>query len=337
FIFRLPPRRIDDVPPFVLDLVQPRLKFGLLFLQILQHRVDGDALFADVLAGALDFVEQIIGDEVLSRYHAPCRCDNFRVQAQPLGNRQRVRASRQADDQAVSRAQRFEVKLDTGIAYAGSLYSVDFEFRVMGRHDGCDAAVLQMIEQRPRQRRTFRRVGSRADFIQQHQRTLVGFAQDADGIGHVRRKGAEILLDALLVTDVGVDALEYAQFGVLHRQMQTALRHHRQQTNRLERDCLAAGVRPGDDQHPRIRVKLYINRHDIAGQQRVTRPDQPDGAAGFVAFRAQRHEYRLNRLEVFGIARFGKHQINVPQHLYCPHNVFRFLADALGQRRQNPP
>ncbi len=63
----------------------------------------------------------------------------------------------------------------------------------------------------------------------------------------MRREGRERLLDRLLVTDIGVYALEQRQlctFG--SRNVQSSLSHRDQQSNRFEGDCFAARVGAGN-------------------------------------------------------------------------------------------
>jgi hypothetical protein len=121
----------------------------------------------------------------------------------------------------------------------------------------------QVCQDGARQRRAFDRVGSGPEFVQDDERPRVGLPQEADDVGHVRREGAERLLDALLVADVGVDAVEDAQHGFGgRRDVQPGLGHQRQQADRLERDGLAAGVRPGDDQRVGFLVQFDVYRHD---------------------------------------------------------------------------
>ena len=76
---------------------------------------------------------------------------------------------------------------------------------------------------------------------------------------------AERLLDGLLVADVGIDGMEERQLrAALGRDVQPALGHERQQTDRFQGDGLAARVRPGDDDGPRSRPGI-----DIDGNNRV--------------------------------------------------------------------
>ena len=87
------------------------------------------------------------------------------------------------------------------------------------------------------------------------------------------------MLDRLLVADIGIDRVEDAQRRAgMGRDVQPRLGHQRQQTDRLERHGLAAGIRSGDHQHKGVRIQLEIDRHHRQlVEQRVPRLDQPDG------------------------------------------------------------
>ena len=57
---------------------------------------------------------------------------------------------------------------------------------------------------------------------------------DIDNVAHVRGERRQILLDALLITDICEDIVEDSQAGFLHRRdMQTCLSHERKQSQCL--------------------------------------------------------------------------------------------------------
>ena len=156
--------------------------------------------------------------------------------------------------------------------------SESLQLRVMGGHEGGDAACEQVREDGTRQGGALLRVRARAEFIQDHQRTLVGFLQDMDDVGDVAGEGGEGLLDGLLVADVRVDGGKAGQFRAgLGRDVQPALRHGGQQANRLKCDRLAAGVGAGDDHcecaGERVNIGGY---HRFRVQQWMAGVDQSD-------------------------------------------------------------
>ena len=68
-------------------------------------------------------------------------------------------------------------------------------------------------ERCPGQGQSFLRVGAGAQLIKQDQVARGGAFQDAHDIGHVRRKRAQALLDALLVADIGVDCFKQGELA----------------------------------------------------------------------------------------------------------------------------
>ena len=84
-----------------------------------------------------------------------------------------------------------------------------------------------------------------------------------DDVGDVAGERAQALRDRLLVADVGEYRLEHRDLRILgDGDEQAGLRHQRQQPRRLQRDGLAAGVRPGDHQDVHRR-----NQRDVDGNR----------------------------------------------------------------------
>ena len=98
------------------------------------------------------------------------------------------------------------------------------------------------------QRRALFGIGGRAQFVEQHQRMRGRVVRDEIDVGDVRRKRGQVLLDRLVVADVGEDGVEDRQLGALGRNRNSRLRHQRQQSDGLQRDGLAAGVGAADDE-----------------------------------------------------------------------------------------
>ena len=132
-----------------------------------------------------------------------------------------------------------------------------------------------------RQSRTLNRVGTGTQFVKQHEVALPAAVHDGhDGL-HVRGERGQALLDALLVTDIGVNMLKQADFRLLvRRDMQAAGSHERQQTEGFERNRLAAGVRAGDDERVVIIADGDVDRHGLVLiEQRMARAKQLAAAA----------------------------------------------------------
>ena len=122
---------------------------------------------------------------------------------------------------------------------------------------------VELVEDRPAERRPFGRVGAGAQLVEQDERLLGRLGEDLRDPPDVRREGRERLLQALLVADVGEDVVEDRQLRpLMRRDVQARLGHDRQQADRLQRDRLAAGVRPGDDQDLELEAEVDVDRHD---------------------------------------------------------------------------
>ena len=73
-------------------------------------------------------------------------------------------------------------------------------------------------------------------------------ARDEIDIGDVRGEGGEILLDGLVVADVGEDGVEDGELGAVGGDGKAGLGHQREQADGFEGDGFAAGVGAGDDE-----------------------------------------------------------------------------------------
>ena len=135
---------------------------------------------------------------------------------------------------------------------------------VVARRDDRRAAAAEVIDDGDAERAAFGRIGARAHFVEQHQRRHDEIAIHRRDVGDVAGERAEARVDRLLVADVGEQRSEHRQPRALgRRNVQARLRHQRQQPRRLERDGLAAGVRPGDEQAGRRR-QIRGDRHRAA-------------------------------------------------------------------------
>ena len=85
-------------------------------------------------------------------------------------------------------------------------------------------------------------------------------------------EGGQRLLDALLVADVGKDAVETGKDGFVGGDVQSGVGQHGQQAGGFQRHGLAAGVGAGNQQDapPRVQRQADGNYAAVAaGQQRM--------------------------------------------------------------------
>ena len=205
-----------------------------------------------------------VGDNVL-KAHGVAGQQLLRVvnevfrQTQTAADFKGVGLARHADGQAVGRAQRLHIELDGSVLHALGGQCECLQFAVMRRRQRPHTDVQQALQNRLRQRRALGRVSARAQFVEQHQIIRRHLVHDGHNRRHMPGEGGQALLDGLLVANIGEHLLKYRQFRPqIRRDLQARLRHQRQQTDRFQRNRLAARVRAGDNQrrevlaHPQV-------------------------------------------------------------------------------------
>ena len=165
-----------------------------------------------------------------------------------------------------------------------------------------------MLDYGYRQRRSLGRVRACAELIEENQRAVVTFRYYVNYIAHVRRESRQALLYALLVAYVSQYMREHGHpAAVVSRNVQSALVHRREQTYRLYRHRLSAGVWPGDDQRVEAVAELNVDRHCLAlVEQRMPRVAQHYSLA------VHRCLLAVELIREFGL---GKYKIQTYQHL----------------------
>ena len=158
-----------------------------------------------------------------------------------------------------------------------------FEFRVMCCDESRASAFKQVIEDGARQCRAFLRIGARAKFIEDDQRTLIDLFENADDVRDVTAERAERLLDGLLIANIGIHIVEERQFRTaFSRDVQSALRHERQQTDGFQRNRFSARVRTGNNNGSRARCwDQYQWARRCCGSRRGWRAEVSGLAVGY--------------------------------------------------------
>ncbi len=106
-------------------------------------------------------------------------------QPQALGDGEGVARARQADLEAVGRAEGLEVELDGCVASRRRVVGVGLQLGVMRRGHHESAGIHEVIEERLCQRRALRRVGARAELVEQDQAARARRLHDAHDRAHV--------------------------------------------------------------------------------------------------------------------------------------------------------
>mgnify|MGYP000859146551 CR=1 FL=1 len=114
--------------------------------------------------------------------------------------------------------------------------TLDFIARVgvVRRRSDLRTLRTRLLDDGDGQCRTLNGVGARTQLIEEDQAVLVRLVQDLHDVFHMRRKGRQTLLDALLVADVGQHRGKDAHgAAVVAGDMQAALHHQAEEAERL--------------------------------------------------------------------------------------------------------
>ncbi len=174
------------------------------------------------------------------------------------------------------------------------------------------ASSREFLQDRAAQRGTFHRIGTRAEFVHEHQGSRSSESQDLREVPQVRAERGEARFDALLVPDVGEDVIEDAELrSVPYRSGNAGLEHCRDQSHRLEQHSLSTRVRTGEEQRALSGFHRQVERHDtldLREQQRVSAVPDDHCVAGTA------HVSR-NAVEPLGITGTGIQRIQFGQRV----------------------
>ena len=170
-----------------LGFLTGKLHLLALLLQLGQH----------VLKVLVGLVHQIVGF-----------LQNFLRKSQLPGNGKGIGLAGNANEQLVGGSKGLHVELAGGVDDALRAHGVELQFGVMGRRNHPAAQLPTEFDDGGSQRRALRRVGARAQLVEQHQRPVVALGDHVHNGAHVAGKGGQALGDRLLVADVGENGVE---------------------------------------------------------------------------------------------------------------------------------
>ena len=174
--------------------------------------------------------------------------DDCGIQSEPLRDVDAGGGAGHADFQFVGGLQRGLVEADGRIEHAGCIRAVDLQRSVMGGDDGHAADAAEMAGDGDGEGGAFFGIGGGAEFVEQDERMRGRGAGDEIDVGDVGGEGGEILLDGLVVADVGEDGVEDGELGAVGGDGDAGLGHQGEQADGFQGDGFAAGVGAGDDE-----------------------------------------------------------------------------------------
>ena len=134
----------------------------------------------------------------------------------------------------------------------------------MGGDDGGCPLHLEVFRHRLGQGRPFHGVRAGAQFVQQYQVLFPHRGQERNELGNVAGEGGQVILDALFITDDGVNMVVHRKAGALSRRNEEArLVHEGKKARRLDGDGLAAGVGAGNDENIECLPQCHGYRHHL--------------------------------------------------------------------------
>src|SRR5579864_4884841 len=258
---------------------------------------------------------------------------NLAIEAETLRNIDARRSSGHADAQLIGGLKSVFIEAHGGVEHARGVGGIYLERRVVRGDDAERAAAAEMVCNGHGQRRAFFRIGGGAELVQQDERMRGCGARDEINVGDVRGEGGKILLDRLVVADIG-------KHGIKHRQPRrggghgnAGLRHEREQAKSFEAHGFAAGVGAADNElamggvhFKRERDYLAALGFEVALQQRMAR-----GAQLSKVF----SELRADAIVVHGETRLADLQLNFSHHVGGCGDGFTVLAQALSHFLQD--
>src|ERR1044071_6845282 len=265
---------------------------------------------------------------------------NLAIEAETLRDVDAGRRSGHADAQLIGGLKSLLVKAHGRVERARGVGGIDLERGAMRGNNAERAAAVKMVCNGDGQRRAFFGIGGRAEFVKQDKRMGRGGARDEINVGDVRGEGGKILLDRLVIADIGKNGIKDRQPRRGGGHGNAGLRHERQQSNGFEAHGFAAGVGPADDELAMAAIHLKRERDylaafcfQIAFEQRMARGAQL--SEGFSWFRTG--ELRVDAIVVDGEARLADLQLDFRHHICGGGDCFTVLAKALGHLLQNAP
>ena len=281
------------------------------------------------MAFSFQTIQYILKPDIFCGNLFLCPLNDGRLQAKPPGNGKGIGFARHTGKQLIGRLQGFDIKFTGGIFHAVSGQGKYLQFGIMGgsRHQRTHLSAI--FNDGNRQCCAFLWVRTGTQFVKQDQIIRSALFHNCNGIFHMCREGGQRLLNALLITDIRVNVAEQTDRTLLiGRNMHAGGCHQAQQTQGLEADRLAAGIRSGDNQRVIVITQRNINGHGFfLVQQRMSCTNQIY-LCGFT-------ELRCTGIQLEGIICLGKNKIQLAQYIIICADGIRKTCHIRGQLCQD--
>ena len=160
-------------------------------------------------------VEELANVARLGSELRACRIDDCRVQSEALRDVDSCRGAGNSHLEFISWLQGHFVEADGGIHDSRGIRAKNFQRSVMGGDDGERSDAAKMLRDGNGECCPFFGIGGGAELVEQHQRLWSGGAGNEIDVRDVRGESREILLDRLVVADIGEHGVEYRKFGAI--------------------------------------------------------------------------------------------------------------------------
>ena len=221
------------------------------------------------------------------------------IEADAPRDHQRAGLPGSAEHQAVARSEGLMVELGAGVLGPRVPVGELLQLADVGRDERRDAREEEPLQHRGPEGASLVRVGAAAELVEQDE-ALRGRVRERGAHAHeVRGEGREVLPDLLLVADVRADpVVQRHRRAVVRGTGSPGARHQREEAARLQREGLAARVRPRDEEHVEVHAEPQVDGDHLVQLSGLDLRDE-QGMAG----RAQ--EQTLARSVVAGLESAG--------------------------------
>ena len=186
--------------------------------------------------------------------------DDCFIQRIATGDRKSIRSAAYAFHIAIGRLHRLHVKCDTGKQDIRTAVGKRLHLGKVRRSDHTRLLLQQRLQDRDGQTFALVWIGPAAQLIQHDERIFIRLLTDGRKPGQVAGKRRKRFLDGLLIADIQIDRAEERHLRSLAEDRKTGVGHRDEQSDRLERHRLSAGVGTGNDEKVEGFSQTDVNR-----------------------------------------------------------------------------